>query len=243
MSRARTAVLFVIALAALAAGLAGHALRHRARHDAVFTMWRPMYFFFVSLFRILFRLSGGITIIGRENLPAAGAYIVVANHVSYIDPPVVGAALPRPAYYMAKAELFEAKPFGAAIPWVGAYPVKRGVADRAAMKRTLDLLAGGEIVVIFPEGTRRPVGDLGEAESGFGWIATKTDVPIIPIGISGSAALFPRGAKTTRRARVTVRIGSPMALDELRSSPDTRRAIKEIGAETMKRIGELIGAG
>ena len=232
------AAALVIGLAILLLVLDG--LRHAKKRPRLFTMWRPLYFIFVSLFRILFRLSGGITIKGRENLPYSGAYIVAANHVSHIDPPVVGAALPRPAYFMAKAELFSAGLFGRTIPWVGAYPVKRGVADRAAIKRTLDLLAGGEIVVIFPEGTRRPVGDLGEAESGFGWVASKTDVPIIPIGIVGSADLFPRGAKITRRARVKVNIGEPMMFNELRSSPDTRQSIKEIGRLTMVRIGELI---
>ncbi|MDQ2732741.1 MAG: 1-acyl-sn-glycerol-3-phosphate acyltransferase, partial [Armatimonadota bacterium] len=146
------------------------------------TMWPFLYFIFVSLFRISFRIWGHWKIKGRDRLPASGAYIVAANHTSYIDPPVVGSALRRPAYFMAKAELFKVPFFGASIPRVGAYPVKRGSPDRAAVKRTLDLLAAGEIVSIFPEGTRRPPGELAEAESGFGWLVYKSRATVVPMG-------------------------------------------------------------
>ncbi|HET6384746.1 MAG TPA: lysophospholipid acyltransferase family protein [Armatimonadota bacterium] len=228
-------------LVGLMGGLAGAVARHlRVTRNSPLTMWEPMYVFFRWLFRVSFVIWGRWKIKGRSHLPSNGGYIVAANHVSFIDPPIVGGALIRPAYFMAKAELFKTPVFGDAIPLVGAYPVKRGSPDRAAVKRTLDLLSRGEVVSIFPEGTRRPPGELGDAESGFGWLVYKARVPVVPIGITGSADLLPRGARFLKTARVRVHIGEPLNFDDLWDAPDSRQAMKEIGVRTMTAIQSLI---
>jgi len=203
-------------------------------------MWPWFYHLTVSIFRIAFRIRGDIKVKGRDRLPAKGPYIVAPNHVSYVDPPIVGAALPGHSYYMAKAELFSVPVLGKIIPRIGAFPIRRGSPDRAAVKVTLALLAAGEPVTIFPEGTRRPVGELGEAESGFGWLVHRARVPVVPIGIVGAGDLLPRGARFIQHSQVRVHIGEPLTFEDLLDSPDSRAAIKEIGIRTMAAIRQLM---
>ena len=210
--------------------------------DTPCIMWPWMYAIFVTLFRISFVIWGRWKVSGRENLPDEGAYVVAANHVSYIDPPLLGGAIKRYAYFMAKAELFDVPVFGRAIPRVGAFPVKRGSADRFAFKRALDLLAHHQVLAIFPEGTRGTPGQLGEAEQGFARIVYKARVPVVPMAIINSAELLPRSAKWLHSSRVRVRIGKPVHFDDLWDLPDTRHAVKEISGRTMAAIAALLDA-
>ena len=150
---------------------------------------------------------GGFRIEGAEHIPKEGPVIIAPNHVSMVDPPLIALAVPRTVKIMAKNELFRVPVLGPLIAHLGAFPVHRGMPDRTALRRAIELLDQGWPVVIFPEGTRGDGKTLGPLEKGVLLIASKTGAPIVPTYISGTYHMLPRGAKKMRRSRVHVRFG------------------------------------
>jgi 1-acyl-sn-glycerol-3-phosphate acyltransferase len=197
-----------------------------------------IYWIMRALFIGLFRLLGAWEVRGHQNLPREGAVLVAPNHLSYLDPPLIGCALQRPGWFMAKAELFEIPGFAWLIRGMHAYPVKRGVVDRPALKRTLDYLENGEVVCVFPEGTRSATGDLGPIESGIGMLALKTGSPIVPVGIRGTDRMLPRDARRVHRAKIRVQFGSPIEV----LTPATGRVDREACEQVAARVGNAIRA-
>ena len=171
-----------------------------------------IYWFMRALFTVFFRVAGSWEVRGGENVPKRGAVLIAPNHLSFLDPPLVGCALRRPGWFMAKAELFEIPGLRWLIRGMHAYPVKRGVPDRAALKRTLRHLKEGEIVCVFPEGRRSVNGELGPVEIGIGMLAVKSGAPVVPVGIRGTDRMLPRDSKRVHRARIRVRFGPPLHL-------------------------------
>ena len=188
------------------------------------------------------RFLGGVTVIGTENIPTDGPAILAPNHRANIDPPYLSLITSRPITYMAKEELFKVPLFGGFIRRLGAFPVRRGAADRAALRQAIAHLKEGHLVIIFPEGTRSEDGRLKEAEKGFALIARQTDVPIIPIAIDGTEKILPKGAKWPQRGPTTIKIGLPITVAQILSdSTDKREALPLIGEATMTAIGALLG--
>lgn len=143
-----------------------------------------------------------------ERVPMKGPVLFVANHVSYIDPFVIGACVGREMYYMARQEIF--------VPWLmpflralHAVPVRRGEADLGALRKALRLLSEGNALLLFPEGTRTPDGEIHEAKSGVGFIARRSGVPVVPIYTSGLERILPRGQWRLRRAQLRLIAGEP----------------------------------
>jgi 1-acyl-sn-glycerol-3-phosphate acyltransferase len=172
---------------------------------------------------------------GQENLPAAG-FVLAANHASNLDPWPLGLPLwpKRQLRFMAKNELFNPllKPFLLA---VGAFPVRRGAGDREAIRRAVDLVRGGEIVVMFPEGTRRQKGLRKKfeprAHNGAARIALTADAPLVPAAIKGTDRL-------SRLGPFRVAYGKPLDLDDLRDA-DAKTAANETTDRLMAAIREL----
>jgi len=145
---------------------------------------------------------------GRENVPKKGPLIVVSNHASLCDPPLLSCCVGRPVAYMAKQELFEIPVLKQAISLYGAYPVKRTAADRSAIRATLKTLEQGWAVGIFLQGTRTPDGRITQPKFGAAMIAAKAKVPILPVSLWGTEKIPQTG---TRFPAITARIGDPLS--------------------------------
>jgi len=187
---------------------------------------------------------GPLRTTGLENVPRDGAFIVVANHISLLDPLIIGSTAGQIAgrliHFMAKQEIRGWPVIGWLATQAGVYFVRRGEGDRAAQRLSLELLERGEPIAVFPEGTRSRNGVLGEPRDGAALLATRTGVPLLPVSIVGSNLLFRRGTRLPRRSRVTVRIGEPFRLDR---QPTGRIDRQELAAGTeriMRAIAVLL---
>lgn len=179
---------------------------------------------FFILFKVFFRLE----VKGVRNIPRAKAVIVASNHMSNFDPVVVGSAFPRNLRYMAKEELFRNKLFGALLRLVGAFPLKRDLTDVGSMKECLRHLREGRSVLVFPQGTRS-VHPLSAVHRGVGFIAAKSNLPVIPTRVFGTETILPRHAAFFKGGGLKVVFGRPLAFesnDDYRNF--SRRVMEEI---------------
>jgi 1-acyl-sn-glycerol-3-phosphate acyltransferase len=190
-----------------------------------------------ALTALLFRLEPR----GREHIPATGAVLLVSNHSSVLDPPLIGAVCPRPLTFMAKAELFRIPMFGRLIRALNARPVRREGSDARALKDALRLLEDGRALLVFPEGTRGPEGALREPKAGVGMLAALSGAPVVPVYVSGSGQALPRGAAMVRPAKVVVRFGEPLRFPRGDATRGKAR-YQEMAAEMMRAIERLMTA-
>lgn len=149
---------------------------------------------------------------GFENLPIKGAYVLASNHISNLDPPILGISTKRRLHFMAKAELFKNPIMGWWLKQLWAFPIKRGTADLGALKQALKYLEQGEPVLVFPEGTRRAEGKETKVQPGAGFLVNKSQAPVVPVLMQGSDKAMPRGSKSFKRVLVTVTIGKPFTV-------------------------------
>jgi len=172
----------------------------------------------VALMRLLFRLE----VVDPGLVPATGPVLIVSNHVSVLDPPLVGGAAPRPLFFMAKEELFRVPLFGRLIRSLNARPVRRDGSDMRALKASLALLEEGRALLVFPEGTRGEEGQPPrEFKAGVGMLAVMSGAPVVPVYVSGSGAALPRGRALPRLARVRVTFGPPLTFKMAGTMPGT----------------------
>jgi 1-acyl-sn-glycerol-3-phosphate acyltransferase len=163
----------------------------------------PLYALARFLANLLLRGWFRVRIEGGENLPAEGPAIVAPNHKSFLDGFFIGIATPRHVRYMAKIELFKG-PLAWLLPRLGAFPVRRGEADREALETARSILRAGGLVVVFPEGTRVEAPDaLGSPRHGVGRLAVETGAPIIPAAITGTSELWRAALPKVRRVQLT----------------------------------------
>ncbi|MBU7582125.1 MAG: 1-acyl-sn-glycerol-3-phosphate acyltransferase [Nostoc sp. TH1S01] len=146
-------------------------------------------------------------IYGVENVPQSDPLVVVSNHASYFDPPIVSNCVRRPVAYMAKQELFEIPVLAQAIKLYGAYPVSRGSADRNAIRAALECLENGWAVGVFLQGTRTPDGKITDPKKGAALLAAKAQAPILPVSLWGSEGILEKGSSIPRAVPLTIRIG------------------------------------
>jgi 1-acyl-sn-glycerol-3-phosphate acyltransferase len=178
-----------------------------------------------------------LKVVGRENVPEEGPVLLVANHRSYLDPPLVAYAVKkRPVFFMAKSELFSTPVLSTLIKhWGNAFPVKRGKADLTALKTAIELLKKGELVCIFPEGRRAPAGRFVRPRWGAGMVALKAKVPIVPCLIEGSEALIGKEKLVSGIPKVKITFGKPFRLN----LEDKKENYQKAADLLMEKIKEL----
>jgi len=196
------------------------------------------YYIARAIVRVLLKLLTRCQVKGRENIPSQGPLLIVANHLSLVDPPLLGVSLGRKVIFMAKKELFRFRLIGYFIGSLGAFSVHRGQLDRKAMRQAYQVLADGLTLVMFPEGTRSRSGRLRPAFPGPALIAMRSGAPVLPVGIIGTEKI--RGVTwLLRRPQITVNIGSPFYLPPV-SSRLTKAELAELTNSIMERIAELL---
>ena len=187
-------------------------------YDFCYLTWPP-------LFRLFLRME----VFGRENIPEEGPVVIASNHLSLLDPPILGAAATRKIHCMAKSELFKPAWFGALIRKLGAFPVKRGEMDREAIKTGLTILKENKVLAVFPEGTRSKDGELGRAGGGAFMMGVKRKAKIVPACIYGTDI-----SRHPGWPKVRVIFGKPMEYD-----PDMgtgRDSLDKLGARWREEV-------
>lgn len=184
-----------------------------------------LYRLFRSFFRAIFSFAYRWQVIGREHIPKEGPVILCANHISLWDPPLLGSGIERQVCFMAKEELFRIPVLSWFITQFGAFPVKRGAGDRAAIRSTLHILEQGKVLGIFPEGSRSKTGQIGQGQGGAAMFALKSQAEVVPVAIIGPYRLF---------RPITIIYGKPIDLSAYREA--------KTNSETVKSVTELIMA-
>jgi 1-acyl-sn-glycerol-3-phosphate acyltransferase len=186
----------------------------------------------VAVLRAYFALWHGLEVRGRENLPPSGPLLAVANHASLLDPAALMAINPYPrALMFAKASIFEVPFIGWCVRRFGALPVERHGRDLASLRAALAALQAGEIVAVTAEGRRTRSGRLQAINPVLARLAVVANVPILPVGIGGSYAALPPGARLPRRRKIVIRFGKTFCLARDTSRADAQRRIQaEIAA-------------
>ncbi len=177
------------------------ALSSRPRQSLTYAL--VSYVLVFPAFRLLFRGR----IVGKRNVPEDGGVVIVANHGSHLDPPLIGHALGRPIAFMAKAELFKIPFLSKVISACGAYPMRRGAGDREAIKLASDRLKKGWATGVFLDGTRQNDGRVNAPKAGAAFLAARTGCSLLPVAIVNSHRAFSKGSILPRLLPIHLRIG------------------------------------
>lgn len=190
----------------------------------------------IALASLIYHIKFKITVVGKENIPKKkGGLIIASNHVSNDDPPVIGVVFKGKYTFMAKEELFKNRLFAWLIRKLGAFPVKRGAKDFAAIDKAIESLNEGRTFIIFPEGTRSKTGELGRPKSGVSIIAVRAQAPVIPVFVKYGRKKFRRNA--------LISIGETIPKEEFESVEITdKHAIHAISNRIMGCIADLKAA-
>ena len=196
-----------------------------------------LYPFLRIFFRGVFRVGWRWKVKGLENFPMQGPVIVVSNHVSLADPIALGAALPRQIFFMAKEELFQYPVLGNIFERLGAFPVRRGQADRNAIRRALEVLEEGNVLGLFPEGSRSKTGELLKPQPGVAMIALKARVPVVPVACRGTERILKKG---TWFKTFEVQIGKPIEYSAYYEQRLNTKSLEIVSQDIMEQIALLL---
>jgi 1-acyl-sn-glycerol-3-phosphate acyltransferase len=196
-----------------------------ARHHGVMDKKRSwLKRFTYDLSRVAVRVVGwllfGLKLRGIDKFPTAGAAIVCSNHQSYFDPLLLGGLCNRRMNYLAREDLFNSRLFGGLMRWYDAIPVRRDGMSISGLKVTLKRLKRGELVVMFPEGTRTKDGEIAPLKNGFCMLARKAKVPLVPVAIAGAFDVWPKKRRFPWFARISLEAGDPIPAETVVSLSD-----------------------
>ncbi len=200
-----------------------------------------LYRFLRALVLVFARVFWRLSIEGAENLPPSGAYVVAPVHRSNVDTPLVGCITTRRLRFMGKDSLWHNRVSARFFSALGGFPVVRGTADRDALRRCIEVIEGGEPLVLFPEGTRQSGPLVEHLYEGAAYVATRTGVPIVPVGIGGSERAMPRGARGLRPGRIAIVVGAPLVPQSTEGGRrGSRRALRELTEQLHAELQALL---
>jgi CMP/dCMP kinase len=188
--------------------------------------------------RVYWRLS----IDGTANLPPAGSYVVAPVHRSNIDTPLIGCITRRRLRFLGKDSLWKNRASARFFSALGGFPVHRGTVDRDALRRCIEVVEAGEPLVLFAEGTRQSGPLVHELFEGAAYVALRTGVPIIPVGIGGSERAMPKGSKMLWPVRIAIVVGEPIEPPPTERLRGSRRAVRELTAQLHKELQAVFDA-
>jgi 1-acyl-sn-glycerol-3-phosphate acyltransferase len=200
---------------------------------------------FWLLFRFVFKAYFRWRVYNSQRVPSQGAVILAANHASFLDPPLVGAALTRPLNYLARDTLFSVPVVGRLLRLWKVVPVDRDGGGAAGLRAILERLLQGGAILLFPEGTRTSDGQLQRARSGIGLVAIKSSAPIVPVRIFGTFEAYGRQTRFPRARQVALKFGAPLNFEELRAEakacpkPRLKQIYQQVAEEIMAAIARL----
>lgn len=204
---------------------------------------RVAYLAIRNLLWILMLVWCRLTVEGRANVPRTGPFILAPTHRSIIDSPVASAVTWRRMRFMGADKWWEKnRQFGWLLSALGGFPVTRGTADREALKRCIAVLEGGEPLVLFPEGERKSGPVIHPLFDGAAYVAVKTGVPIVPVGIGGSERVMPKGTTMVYPRKIHVVVGRPIHPPTTTGGSSQRQAIKAMTAEVHAELQRLYDA-
>ncbi|MBH0229604.1 1-acyl-sn-glycerol-3-phosphate acyltransferase [Halobacillus yeomjeoni] len=171
-----------------------------------------------------------IKVIGRENIPKEGPVLICSNHIANVDPPVVGITSNRDIYFMAKEELFKNPVLGGILKRVHAFPIKRGMRDRNALRKGLEVLEGNNALGLFPEGTRQKSGEVGQGLAGAGFFALRSEAYVVPCAIIGPYRTF---------KPLKVVYGKPIDMTEYRQEKASAKVVTDRIMEEIRQLHKI----
>jgi 1-acyl-sn-glycerol-3-phosphate acyltransferase len=174
---------------------------------------------------------------GRENFPRTGGALVCSNHQSFLDPVVIGNSSSRPINYLARKSLFQFGPLGWLLDFVNTIPVEREGFGVGGIRETLRRLKRGEMVLLFPEGTRCSDGQIQPFKQGFSAIARRSRVALVPVGVDGAYDAWPRSERLPQFQQVRVVVGKPLS-PELVESLDDEQLLEELSRRVIDCIAQ-----
>ena len=172
------------------------------------------YFICKTIIIIFSKIYWRLSTKGRENIPKEGGVLLVANHASYLDPPLIGSYSTRPVNILSKSELFKIPIFNFIIKALAAIPIRREMIDRKSLKTAVDLLKGGCVLLVFPEGTRTKNGSIGSPKPGSGLIAKMANVAIVPVYIQGSYEALPNRRIFPKPNKIKINFGKSFTISD-----------------------------
>lgn len=178
---------------------------------------------------------------GADQLPSEGPVLIVANHASYLDPPLVGISAHREVDFLAQAGLASFAPLRFWLAQVGVTLIDRDAPSKEAMRLLSDCLRAGEVVGIFPEGTRSKDGSIGPFKSGVDFLVRRGKATVVPVGIDGSFRAFPRRVWLPRPRKIVVRYGAPVSCEQVLAEGGVealRRKVAELARCPLRRARE-----
>lgn len=195
------------------------------------------YWFWRNLFWLLLKVFFRVSVVGKENIPRKGPLIVVSNHLAAADPPIMAYAVNRRIRFMAKVEMLYGHWYSPFLRWGGVFPVRRFEADLGALRKAKQILREGEVLGMFPEGTRSRTGGMGPGHPGTAVIALQSGAPVLPIAITGSESIK-NISSFFHRYPINITVGEPIVF------PATERVnyqtVKQATDVIMGRIAELL---
>jgi 1-acyl-sn-glycerol-3-phosphate acyltransferase len=197
--------------------------------------YRVLQYIVQGIFCTLYRVEA----YDLDKVPRSGKIILCSNHISYLDPVIIGAYIPRLTYFMAKKELFKVSFLSNLVTYFNAFPVRRNTTDRFAFETSLKILKNDNLLGLFPEGTRSVDGIIREGKKGMGLISFLSRSNILPIAISGSNMIIQKPHKRLFFPKIKMIVGDVIDTEKIIAENDKKEAISIIVSETMKSIRKL----